>query len=514
MKTTSDPVIPRNEEQQEAAEWDYNQKRILKNRLEESHTSFARYFMKKMDSTKFILSDHHKVMSQTLQRVFDGEIKRLIINVPPGFTKTELAVKFFISRGLALNPASKYIHLSYADALALLNSVGIRDIVTHPDYGSLWPTEIRVDAKSKKIWTTKAGGGMLAVAAGGSVTGFRAGRMDKEKFTGAMIIDDPIKPDDAFSETIRNGINRRFTNTFASRLAHEEVPIIVIMQRIHEDDPTGFLLKGGTGELWHHLCLPVEIPEEDDQKDYPKEYTHGIPIAHNLPPGPIWPFKKNKEEIATMRTSDPYTCASQYDQDPVPLGGGMFKEAWWKYYVPNTIIPEYRFITGDTASKIKEVNDYSVFQCWGYKEGNIYLLDQIRGKWEAPELRMNAKAFWIKHYGTGAAATTNRLREMKIEDKASGTGLIQDLARSTKPPIPVTAIQRSTDKVQRANDVIPFIASGRVYLPTEAEWLSDYLDEFRKFTAVMTHKHDDQIDPTMDAIDHALGASDNEGGTW
>jgi predicted phage terminase large subunit-like protein len=501
----------------EEGEWSINEQRMLRHLLLHDHLAFTRYFLKKRDSQKFIRSAHHKVMANALDQVLLGNITRLIINVPPGYTKTEMAVISFIARGLAINPRSKFIHISYADQLALLNSSVIKDLCTSEEYNQLFPMTLKVDAKAKGAWYNQYNGGMLAVSAGGMITGFRAGRM-MEAFSGAMIIDDPIKPDDAYSEVVRTKVNNRFTNTFKSRLAHEAIPIIVIMQRIHEEDPTGFLLKGGTGEKWHHLILPVEIKPEAEREPYPKEYTHGIPLEYDLEPGPLWEYKHTLDTILTMRTSDPYTTAAQYDQRPSPLGGGMFKDEWWQYYDVAPVC-EYRFITADTASKTKEQNDRSCFQCWGYKDGNIYLLDLLKGKWEAPELRNNFRAFWRKHFGTGTQ-TVNRLRYAAIEDKSSGTGLIQDAAEQLDVPkesrqvIPIIPIQRNKDKVTRAMDMIPYIASKRVYLDRKAEYLSDYLDEHRKFTPLMTHKYDDQIDPTLDAIDQALRPAENQGGTW
>lgn len=489
--------------------------RLLKLHLQTDHLAFTQYFLNKRDGNKFKTSPHHELMAETLERVFTGEITRLIINVPPGYTKTEMAVINFIARGLAKHPSSKYIHVSYSDQLASTNSSSVRDVVQLEEYKKLWPTaaKLRKDSAAKKYWFNKKGGGMYAVSSGGAITGFRAGRM-VEDFSGAFIIDDPLKPDDAYSETKRKAVNERFNGTFKSRLAHEKVPIIVIMQRIHEDDPTGFLLKGGTGEKWHHLCLPFETLDPLDEKPYPEEFTHGIPIEVNLPTGPLWKYKKSEDDIKLMRTTDPYNTASQYDQNPVPLGGALFKSEWWKYYKSGTIIPEYRFITGDTAQEIKEHNDWSVFQCWGVKESNLYLMDQVRGKWEAPELRRTAKEFWLKHLGSGQAMTTNRLRAMHIEKKSSGSGLIQDLKALTEPPIPIVAIERNRDKVSRSMDMIPYLASGRVFLPEDAPWLSDYKGEFAKFTPMMTHAHDDQIDPTLDAIDIALRPAKKKGGTW
>ena len=120
----------------------------------------------------------------------------------------------------------------------------------------------------------------MAAPAGGQITGFRAGRME-EGFTGAFVIDDPVKPDDAYSEVKRSTINNRFNNTMRSRLAIETVPMIVIMQRIHEEDLSGFLLKGGSGDKWHHLSIPAHLDSELLEKPYSEDYTHGIPININ-----------------------------------------------------------------------------------------------------------------------------------------------------------------------------------------------------------------------------------------
>ncbi len=123
-----------------------------------------------------------------------GEITRLIINIPPGFTKTQMCVVDFVARGLAINPRARFIHASYSEALVQENSLAIRDTVTSEDYQALWPLELRKDAKAKGLWKTREGGGILARPSGGSITGFRAGRMEPG-FSGALIIDDPLKPD-------------------------------------------------------------------------------------------------------------------------------------------------------------------------------------------------------------------------------------------------------------------------------------------------------------------------------
>lgn len=485
-------------EEPSGPEFSDNQLRILRRSCLDSHLSFTRYFFKKREGSKFITNTHHRLLAAVLDKVLRLELKRLIINIPPGYTKTEMAVINFIAHGLALNPQSKFIHTSYADSLALQNSTMTMDVVNSEEYQQLWPMSPRKDSKSKKAWYNEHGGGMLAVASGGTITGFRAGRM-VDGFSGAFIIDDPIKPEDAYSDTQRMKMNRRFPNTFKSRLAHEDIPIIVIMQRVHEDDPTGFLLKGGTGEMWHHLVIPVDVPEKEEK--YPQEYTHGIPIPHNLEPGPLWPYKHTEEHISAMKKSDPYTYASQYDQRPSPLGGGMFKDEYWKQY--EVLPPDIMMIRiyGDTAQKTKEHNDYSVFQAWGLSPSmGVFLLDQVRGKWEAPELERKLVDFWNKWKPTQFKPLGAQV--VKIEDKSSGSSLIQ--AIRAQHMIPVEDIQRNTDKIVRAFGAVKYFASGYVHIPANEDWIHDYKEEFRKFTPLMTHSHDDQIDPTMDAVEDLL----------
>lgn len=272
---------------------------------------FSRYFFKQRTGGKMIVAPHHKVIQETLDRVIDGEIKRLIINVPPGYTKTELATINMMGRGLALNNRARFMHLSYSHNLALLNSSTTRNMIKSQAYQAMWPMSLRDDADSKAMWWTEHGGGVYASSAAGQVTGFRAGHME-DGWQGALIIDDPVKPDDAYSEVVRDGVNSRFNETIKSRLAVETTPMIVIMQRIHYHDLSGYLLRGGSGEMWHHLNLPVII---DNSQAYPEENTHGIPIQHGLPDGWLWPFKHNESHRVSLE-SHRRTFEAQYMQNP------------------------------------------------------------------------------------------------------------------------------------------------------------------------------------------------------
>jgi phage terminase large subunit-like protein len=278
----------------------------------------ARYFFKQRFDTKMIIDRHHRAMQAALDRTMLDQddpqyIPRLIINLPPGYTKTELASINYMARGLAVNPMARFLHLSYSNKLVLENSAKTRAIVKSPRFQQMFERNIKEDIDSKEIWTTEDGGGVTASTTMGQVTGFRAGHMVKPSFSGALVIDDPIKPDDAYSEKAREGINNNYGETISSRVAVEETPIILIMQRVHWNDLAGFLLCGGSGEPWHHLNLPVFI---DNSVPYPEEYTHGIQIQHGLPNGWLWRFKHNeKHRIALESNRRKYRA--QYMQAPI-----------------------------------------------------------------------------------------------------------------------------------------------------------------------------------------------------
>lgn len=455
-----------------------------------STLGFSRFFFPFREGMGFIEGPHHDAIGKTLDKVLAGEITRLIITLPPGYTKTEMAVVNFIARGFAINPASRFIHATFSDELARENSDKIKSLIELPEYAELATVTIKSDTSAKDRWKTDQGGGMLAKAAGGPITGFRAGYMDKTKFTGALVVDDALKPDDAFSPTKREAVNRRATNTFRSRLAHDGVPIIAIGQRLHSEDFAGHLLTGGTGEIWDHLDLPVMI---DRAAEYPKEWTHGRPVGHSLPDGPLWPEKHSEAEIEILR-ADAYTFASQYMQRPVSIAGALFDMDGVVWYHEEPQIEYYRMYA-DTAQKTGERNDYSVIQLWGkIKGGGAALIDQVRGKWEAPELETTAHAFWEKHKG-------KIVRGFKVEDKASGTGLIQSLKRKG---VPIEGIPRERDKYMRGLDAAPWIATGQVHLPAAAHFTAALRYEMQTFDGLGTG-HDDQIDPMMDAIADMLG---------
>lgn len=302
--------------------------KVAKYKCLESLLFFTRYLFKQNHNRKFVIGDHHELICDVLEKVLKGEIIRLIINVAPRYSKTELAVKNFIAHGLALNPAAKFIHLSYSDSLALDNSEEIKDMVQSLPYMQLFQDVIvKKDSKSKKKWYTTSGGGVYATAAGGQVTGFGAGKVEdmddsemeemfineKEGFGGAIIIDDPIKPDDADSDVIRERINQRFDSTIRNRTNSRNTPIIIIMQRLHPNDLCGYLMNVEPN-VWTVLSLPA-IKENGEA---------------------LWPFKHTIEELLHLKSINEIVFGRQYMQNPKLKEGLLFPIEDLNFYNPAT----------------------------------------------------------------------------------------------------------------------------------------------------------------------------------
>ena len=288
-----------------------------------SSLNFTRYFFEVKNKRAFIIGGHHVKVCNALDDVLSGKTKKLIINIAPRYSKTELAVKNFIAMGLAINPKAKFIHLSYSDDLVRDNSNEIQNILLEPEYKKYFAA--KPTSTNSKKWYTKEGGGLYAVSSSGQVTGFGAGLVDEETkdieeftedagegFGGAIIIDDPIKPDDALSPVIRDKVNNKFDTTIRNRVNSRNTPIIIIMQRVHENDLCGFLETQEPGE-WTVLSLPcIQTNSEGEETA-------------------LWPFKHSLEELKKLRDINKYVFDTQYMQDPKPLEGQMYEQGFKEY---------------------------------------------------------------------------------------------------------------------------------------------------------------------------------------
>ena len=452
---------------------------------------FTETTFKALHGEDFKLNWHHELICEKLEKVYLGQTQNIMFNLPPRYSKTELSVVNFIAWTMGIDPDSEFIFVSYAANLAKENSSKTRSLVNSDIYHQIFPDiKLRDDSTAKDHWKTSHGGVVYAAGSDGQILGFGAGKM-REGYGGAIVFDDPHNLGDIRYPTKRNNVIDTFGKIVDSRRNNpSRTPAILTMQRLHEEDVCGTILSGERGKDWELVKIPVL-----DKNDKP-----------------LWPYKHSYDKLMQMKREDPYTFASQYMQEPSPLEGSVFQEDWWQYYVKEPDF-EFCFMTADTAQKKAEHNDWSVVQLWGYRieEGidfttgiktklpHLYLIDQIRNKWEAPELLKNIIKFWNKWepvYG-------GKLRGLWVEDASSGIGVIQIL-KDGNFGIRVEPIKIKGDKLERASGVTSKIAAGQVHLPDPDalpnKFLTDYIAEFSHFTRDLKQSHDDQVDATVYAI--------------
>ena len=416
-----------------------------------------------------------------LEAVTKGDINRLLMNVPPGSMKSLLTGVIWPAWewGPRNMPEMRFVGTAHEEQLAIRDSRRCRDLIKSDWYQRLWPIELLADLDGKREFgNTKKG--VRQARAFTSMTGVRGDR---------VILDDPISADNANSAAKLEAARIAFTETLPTRTNSEKSAIVVIMQRLNEKDISGVILEMGLPYV--HLCIPMRF-EPERRCTTAIGWSDPRTVENEL----MFPERFAEAQVAELeKTLGSYGAAGQLQQRPSPRGGGIINTEWFNYW---TSIPalDFRFITVDTAQKTATHNDWSVLQCWGRSTvGKAIKIDQIRGKWEAPELLVQSRAFWLKHLNDQRPAyQAATLRGMYVEDKVSGTGLIQTLRREG---IAVMAVQRNKDKISRAYDAAPFIESGNVCLPQDAPWLSDFLAEIASFPSGV---HDDQIDPMFDAI--------------
>lgn len=459
---------------------------------EEDGLYYARYFFKQRTGGKMIVAPHHKVIQKTLDRVIDGEIQRLIINVPPGYTKTELATINMMGRGLALNCRARFMHLSYSHNLALLNSSTARGMIKSQAYQSMWPMALRDDADSKAMWWTEHGGGVYASSAAGQVTGFRAGHMEPG-WQGALIIDDPVKPDDAYSEVVRDGVNNRFNETIKSRLAIETTPMIVIMQRIHYHDLSGYLLRGGSGEKWHHLNLPVIIDSSRSYEETYPENTHAIPIDHGLPDGWLWPFKHNESHRASL-FSHRRTAEAQYMQNPKRFNaeGALWNEemisaAHAMRITQNLARTVVAIDPQATNSEESDESGIAVASVYGSGDERQYSLDaDYSGKYSPNGWATKAIEAYEQHEADAIVIETNQGGDM-AEDTLRNAGFGGRIIR----------VHANKGKYARAEPISALYAQGRV---AHRGSLYEVENQFMEYVPSTAKKSPDRLDAAVYAL--------------
>ena len=338
---------------------EYSEDDLLRKWLLSDSLNFSRFFFQHLNNgKKFVIGKHHRLICDKLNLVLQGKIRRLLINIAPRYSKTQIAVKGFISNGLAINPASKFIHLSYSSNLALDNSIAIKNTVESEEFQRLFPMRIGMNRDTSSQWDTDAGGGVYATSSLGQVTGFGAGAVENEGetnpiFSGAIVIDDPIKPADALNENSREAVNRHFETTIRNRVNSRFTPIVVIMQRLHEQDLCGYLMSIEPDE-WEVLSIPcLEIDDEGNETA-------------------LWEFKHTVEELHKIEAANQFVFETQYMQNPKPLEGLMYSH--FRTYETLPIEPGLRKNYTDTADSGK---DFLCSVCYVEYKDAMYVTDVL-----------------------------------------------------------------------------------------------------------------------------------------
>ena len=349
------------------------QKLIHRQLLLSSPIQFASKMFAYTNRRKYIIGKHHLLISDALKDVIEGKVQKLIINIAPRYGKTALISQMFIAMGFALNPASKFLHISYSGNLVTDNSVAVKDVINCEYFQNCFDCQINWNDNSKNKWSTTAGGGEYATSTLGQITGFGAGQPEPDDddlideytatynpglFSGAIVIDDPLRPDDALSDVVRESVNRRFETTIRNRVNSRKTPIVIVMQRLHEHDLCGYLQEIEPDD-WKVLSIPVIDHDES-----------GNEVA-------LWPYKHTLEELYKIKNASEFVFETQYMQNPTPLEGLMYHKFKTYDILPERTLARFRGNYTDTADT---GSDFLCSICFDVHEDGYYVTDVLYTK--------------------------------------------------------------------------------------------------------------------------------------
>jgi len=399
---------------------------------------------------EFICGRHHKIFAEKLNKVASGEIKRLIVNMPPRHTKSEFASTFFPSYIMGKKPKMKIMQTTHTGELAVRFGRKVRNLMDQKEYKDVFPeVKLQADNKSAGRWETNKGGEYFAAGVGGAVTGRGAD---------LLIIDDPHSEQDALSPNALESAWDWYTSGPRQRLQPGGA-IVLVMTRWSSIDLTAKLLesqKEPLADQWEMIEFPAIFPETDN---------------------PLWPEFWPKDELLKVKSSIPgIKWNAQWMQNPTAEEGAIIKREWWKRWKHKTIPPvKYIMQSYDTAFSKKQSADFSAISTWGvFKPSEdepdcLILLDSQKGRWDFPELKeiaMREYTYW-------------ECDMVLIEAKASGTPLTQELRRMGIPVVNYSPT-RGHDKHSRMHSVAPIFESGMVYAPQKT-FAEEMIEECASF---------------------------------
>ena len=434
------------------------------------------------------MGKHIEVISEKLKQLEAGEIKRLMVFLPPRSSKSVICSKLFPAWYIGRNPEHEILTVSHSDQLSSDFGRSVRDIVNSEQFQDIFKgVSLRSDVRAAGKWKTNQNGTYYAAGVRSQIAGRGAH---------VAILDDVMSEEDSFSEAGRRYVKEWYPSGLRTRIMPNG-SILIINTRYHYDDLCGWLLKQqeNVGDYavtpWEVIRIPAWLDEEASEL---LELPEGSSYFPEWKPDEI--LEVDEAEIKASNGARYWN--SLYMQDPTPDEGGIIKKhwiQWWEYEAPPPC--DFLIQTFDTAFSTSRTADFSVIQTWGifsnYEEdehgyenfqSNLILLGNIKGRFEYPELRRLSQQLYHEH----------RPDVCMIEKKASGQSLIQDMRRAG---LPILEYLPDRDKVSRVYAATPMIEAGRVWIPNNKKWSEDLLEELLRFPNAA---HDDQVDAMTMAI--------------
>lgn len=430
---------------------------------------------------------HIDAIAEHLEACTNGEIRRLVINIPPRHMKSLLVTVFWPAWVWATRPEKRWLFSSYAESLSIKHSVVCRRVLQSPWYQQRWGDVFQLtgDQNAKMRFENDRTGFRLATSVAGTATG------EGGDF---IVVDDPHKVDEVLSDTTRESVLEWWDQTMSTRLNDPASGVrVVIMQRLHERDLSGHVLARGG---WEHLCLPSEYEPSHPfvWPDDPREKEGDL----------LWPQHVPAEFLEEKKVDlGSYGYAGQYQQRPAPAEGGIIKRQWWRFYEE---LPQIDRLmqSWDLAFKATNEADYVVGQLWACDGPNKYLVKQMRGRFDFPETQ--EKILEMTNWAADKWPSMAN-HAILIEDAANGPAVIAALRRKIASVIPVKPMG---SKEARAHAVAPQIEAGNVFLPGALRedrhdydhtktplWVQTFVEETTSFP---NGRHDDQVDAMTQAL--------------
>ena len=439
---------------------------------------FIQWVFKRIYKKIFIENWHIDVLCSVMEDVFNGKLQNVVITIPPRYSKTLIVVIGFSAWSFAKNKGCNFLNISYSDSLALRNANGVKEIIFSEAFKKFWNIMPSKSEKSKKIWSIINGGGMYSTASGGAVTGFGAGVKGANDFSGALLIDDAQKSNDERFELSRKTIIENFENVLSSRLDNPKTPIVVIQQRLHEEDLAGYLLSGKSSVgKFHHINIPAIRESGESEYDTRK-------------PGEVlWEYQNTLESLELIKKANPMLFAGQYQQRPAPMEGTIVKKTNLRFYDVRPEKFDRVLISCDLNFK-EEGTSNVCYSCYGVNLPNVYLIGQTTGKWNFPDALSILEKF---------------LKEMPpnngilVEKRANGEAMMAVLRK--KGLMGIVGIEPDKSKTLRLSEVSLYYAAGNVWFPRPENepWVSEHIHEILTFPK---GKYDDRVDAETQALKH------------